>query len=160
MIMENSQLKDLQEEVSEATKQYILTTFNSENGMKTYYLQMSNIIRSAHINPPIDTEYNSLKKLSKKLKQYCTFIQTLGEHEWDKGIADIQKALGIYLMQNNIESKERKQTNQEIASQLQFIVFLSGNINIIKQLHGILQRHLSNVMLLLSSYPEHNMAQL
>lgn len=28
--MENSQLKDLQEEVSEATKQYILTTFNSE----------------------------------------------------------------------------------------------------------------------------------
>lgn len=66
--MENSQLKDLQEEVSEATKQYILTTFNSENGMKTYYLQMSNIIRSAHINPPIDTEYNSLKKLSKKLK--------------------------------------------------------------------------------------------
>ena len=84
--MENSQLKDLQEEVSEATKQYILTTFNSENGMKTYYLQMSNIIRSAHINPPIDTEYNSLKKLSKKLKQYCTFIQTLGEHEWDKGI--------------------------------------------------------------------------
>ena len=150
--MENSQLKDLQEEVSEATKQYILTTFNSENGMKTYYLQMSNIIRSAHINPPIDTEYNSLKKLSKKLKQYCTFIQTLGEHEWDKGIADIQKALGIYLMQNNIESKERKQTNQEIASQLQFIVFLSGNINIIKQLHGILQRHLSNVMLLLSSY--------
>ena len=154
--MENSQLKDLQEEVSEATKQYILTTFNSENGMKTYYLQMSNIIRSAHINPPIDTEYNSLKKLSKKLKQYCTFIQTLGEHEWDKGIADIQKALGIYLMQNNIESKERKQTNQEIASQLQFIVFLSGNINIIKQLHGILQRHLSNVMLLLSSYPEHN----
>ena len=62
--MENSQLKDLQEEVSEATKQYILTTFNSENGMKTYYLQMSNIIRSAHINPPIDTEYNSLKKLS------------------------------------------------------------------------------------------------
>ena len=151
--MENSQLKDLQEEVSEATKQYILTTFNSENGMKTYYLQMSNIIRSAHINPPIDTEYNSLKKLSKKLKQYCTFIQTLGEHEWDKGIADIQKALGIYLMQNNIESKERKQTNQEIASQLQFIVFLSGNINIIKQLHGILQRHLSNVMLLLRSYP-------
>ncbi|EFI12697.1 hypothetical protein HMPREF0106_03123 [Bacteroides sp. D22] len=134
MIMENSQLKDLQEEVSEATKHYILTTFNSENGMKTYYLQMSNIIRSAHINPPIDTEYNSLKKLSKKLKQYCTFIQTLGEHEWDKGIADIQKALGIYLMQNNIESKERKQTNQEIASQLQFIVFLSGNINIIKQL--------------------------
>ena len=101
--MENSQLKDLQEEVSDATKQYILTTFNSENGMKTYYLQMSNIIRSAHINPPIDTEYNSLKKLSKKLKQYCTFIQTLGEHEWDKGIADIQKALGIYLMQNDIE---------------------------------------------------------
>lgn len=157
--MENSQLKDLQEEVSEATKQYILTTFNSENGMKTYYLQMSNIIRSAHINPPIDTEYNSLKKLSKKLKQYYTFIQTLGEHEWDKGIADIQKALGIYLMQNNIESKERKQTNQEIASQLQFIVFLSGNINIIKQLHGILQRHLSNVMLLLSSYPEHNIQE-
>ena len=157
--MENSQLKDLQEEVSEATKKYILTTFNSENGMKTYYLQMSNIIRSAHINPPIDTEYNSLKKLSKKLKQYCTFIQTLGEHEWDKGIADIQKALGIYLMQNNIESKERKQTNQEIASQLQFIVFLSGNINIIKQLHGILQRHLSNVMLLLSSYPEHNIQE-
>ena len=157
--MENSQLKDLQEEVSEATKQYILTTFNSENGMKTYYLQMSNIIRSAHINPPIDTEYNSLKKLSKKLKQYCTFIQTLGEHEWDKGIADIQKALGIYLMQNNIESKERKQANQEIASQLQFIVFLSGNINIIKQLHGILQRHLSNVMLLLSSYPEHNIQE-
>ena len=157
--MENSQLKDLQEEVSEATKQYILTTFNSENGMKTYYLQMSNIIRSAHINPPIDTEYNSLKKLSKKLKQYCTFIQTLGEHEWDKGIADIQKALGIYLMQNNIESKERKQTNQEIASQLQFIVFLSGNINIIKQLHGILQRHLSNVMLLLRSYPEHNIQE-
>ena len=160
MIMENSQLKDLQEEVSEATKQYILTTFNSENGMKTYYLQMSNIIRSAHINPPIDTEYNSLKKAKQKSSSNIVLsFKTLGEHEWDKGIADIQKALGIYLMQNNIESKERKQTNQEIASQLQFIVFLSGNINIIKQLHGILQRHLSNVMLLLSSYPEHNIQE-
>ena len=126
--MENSQLKDLQEEVSEATKQYILTTFNSENGMKTYYLQMSNIIRSAHINPPIDTEYNSLKKLSKKLKQYCTFIQTLGEHEWDKGIADIQKALGIYLMQNNIESKERKQTNGSVV--------ILGGLSLVNSLHA------------------------
>lgn len=112
--MENSQLKDLQEEVSEATKQYILTTFNSENGMKTYYLQMSNIIRSAHINPPIDTEYNSLKKLSKKLKQYCTFIQTLGEHEWDKGIADIQKALGIYLMQITSKVKNANKRTKKL----------------------------------------------
>ena len=43
------------------------------------------------INPPIDTEYNSLKKLSKKLKQYCTFIQTLGEHEWDLSLIHIYK---------------------------------------------------------------------
>lgn len=71
--MENSQLKDLHEEVSDATKQYILTTFNSENGMKTYYLQMSNIIRSAHINPPIDTEYNSLKKAKQKAQAILHF---------------------------------------------------------------------------------------
>ena len=84
---------------------------------------MSNIIRSAHIILPLTPNTNSLKAKQKAQAILYSFIQTLGEHEWDKGIADIQKALGIYLMQNNIESKERKQTNQETASQLQFIVF-------------------------------------
>ena len=42
---------------------------------------------------------------------------------------------------NNIESKERKQTNQEIASQLQFIVFLGsvvilGGLSLVNSLHA------------------------
>lgn len=154
--MENSQTKNVQEEVSEIMNQYILSQFHSVNEMKTYYLQMSTMIRSTDSHPPINKEYIILKKLSNKLKQYYSFIQTLGDHEWDKGIADIQKALGIYLMQNNIDSKVRKQTNQEIASQLQFIVFLSGNSNITKQIQGILHQHLSNVTNLLQSYPAHS----
>ena len=117
------------------------------------------MIRSTDNHPSIDKEYTILKKLCSKLKQYYSFIQTLGDHEWEKGIANIQKALGIYLMQNDIDSKVRKQTNQEIASQLQFIVFLSGNSNIIKQIQGILHQHLSNVTHLLRSYPAHSKSE-
>ena len=157
--MENSQTKNVQEEVSGIMNQYILSQFRSEKEMKTYYLQMSTMIRSTDNHPSIDKEYTILKKLCGKLKQYYSFIQTLGDHEWEKGIANIQKALGIYLMQNDIDSKVRKQTNQEIASQLQFIVFLSGNSNIIKQIQGILHQHLSNVTHLLRSYPAHSKSE-
>lgn len=154
--MENSQTKNVQEETSGIMNQYILSQFCSEKEMKTYYLQMSTMIRSTGSHLSIDKEYTILKKLCSKLKQYYSFIQTLGDHEWDKGISDIQKALGIYLMQNDIDSKVRKQANQEIAAQLQFIIFLSGNSNIIKQIQGILHQHLSNVTHLLKSYPAHS----
>ncbi|MBD3592749.1 hypothetical protein [Bacteroides sp. GM023] len=148
--MENSQTADTKEALN-AMQQYIQATFKSENEMKEYYLQMSNVICPAYNHFPLESEYNRLKRLNAKLKQYCTFIQTLGDHEWERGVADIQKAMGIYLMQSDIDRKVRQQTNQEIASQLQFIVFLSGNINIVKQLQGIFTHHSSNVTYLLKS---------
>lgn len=84
--MENSQTKNIQEEVSGIMNQYILSQFRSEKEMKTYYLQMSTMIRSTDSHPSIDKEYTILKKLCSKLKQYYSFIQTLGDHEWGKEI--------------------------------------------------------------------------
>lgn len=153
--MENIQATSYQE-LPDGMSRYILTTFNSENEMKTYYLQMSNVMRGTHSYSSTDSEYICLKRLNNKIKQYNIFLQALGDHKWEKGIADIQKALGIFLMQNDIDSKIRKQTNQEIASLLQFIVFLSGNVNIIKQLQGIFHHHSSNITHLLKSVPTHS----
>ena len=154
MIMGNNQSK-LTLEIPDAMQQYIQTTFESEDAMRKHYLQLSNIMHCAHNHRCFDTEYSRLKKLYNKLKQYATFIQILGEHEWDKETADIQNALGIYLMQNDIDSRIRKQTNQKIASQLQFIVFLSRNTNLIKQIQGITTEHLSNVLYILENEKEH-----
>lgn len=149
--MENIQTKSVQEEVEKAMQQHILTRFGSEEGMKTFYLQLANILRVTLGNPPIGSECIRLKKLSKKIGQYGTLLQALGDHKWEKGAAEIQQTLGIYMMQNDIDSKVRRQINMEIASQLQFIVYLAGNTTLIKQLQGLCDIHLSNLKYLLES---------
>lgn len=131
--------------------QRIQTTFGSEEEMKRYYLQMSNHIRSPHVYYSKESEYIGLKKLNNKLKQYAVFIQALAEHKWEKGVAGIQRILSMYLMQNSIDSKERCQTNDEVSSLLQFVVFLAENSNLVRQLQGILNHHLTNVAYLLKS---------
>lgn len=62
--MENIQTKSVQEEVEKAMQQHILTRFGSEEGMKTFYLQLANILRVTLGNPPIGSECIRLKKLS------------------------------------------------------------------------------------------------
>lgn len=151
--METNETKTIEGVFDFGMKLYIQTIFNSEEEMKSYYLQMSKVIQNGYKNPTADSESDSLKKLCNKLKHYHSLLQKVGDHEWEKGVADIQKALGIYLMQNDIDSKLRKQTNNEIASQLQFIVYLSGNINIFKQLQGIFTHHISNITYLLKLCP-------
>ena len=150
--MENNQLADMQQ-MTDAMHQYTQTSFKSENEMKMYYLQMSILIRATHTYHSNDSECVALKRLSIKLRQYSAFMQTLGDHKWEKGIVHIQKAVGFYLMQNSVDHQERKQANDEIASLMQSIIFLSGSRGIIKQLQGVLTNHLSNVMHLLKAYP-------
>lgn len=150
--MENSLTNDLRE-VSPGVIQYITNTFNSEEEMKKHYLQMANLIRAAHTHPSTNSEYSRLVKLQAKIKQIHAFLQLLGDHKWE-GVADIQKVLGIYMMQNDIDAKVRKQINQSIASQMQFIVFLAENSNLIKQLQGIFHSHVNNLLHLLQMYPE------
>lgn len=152
--MENSQTNVVQKEVSEETPQFLLTKFESEEEMKAYYLQMMNVIRVTHSNPSIDSEYERFKKLSSKFNQYKIFFQALSQHKWETGIAEVQRAVGIYMMQNIDDTKMRRQINQEIASLLQFIVYISGNIHIIKQFQGIINTHLVHIHHLLTSYPE------
>lgn len=150
--MENSLANDLKE-MSEGVIQYITTTFKSEDEMKKHYLQMANLTRAAHSHPTTTPEYFRLLKLQGKIKQYHNLLQLLGDHKWEE-VADVQKALGIYMMQNDIDATLRKQTNQSIASHLQFIIYLAENANIIKQLQGIFNSHLNNLIYLLKTYPE------
>lgn len=149
--MGDSQLPTGISETFDFMEQRIQTTFGSEEEMRRYYLQMANFIRLPHKCCSEESEYKKLKMLGSKLKQFASFTHVLGEHKWEKGVANIQKALAIYLMQNDVDSKERRQNNDEIASQLQFIVYLAENSNLVKQLQGMFDRHRSNVLYLLDS---------
>ena len=131
----------------------IEATFSSKENMKIYYLQLANHTRAPHLHYYQGSEYVTLKKLSNRLRKFAVFTQALGEHEWERGIAGIQKALGIYMMQNDVDAKVRRKTNEEVTAQLQFLVFLAENTSLVKQLQGMLTDHYSNITYLLKSMP-------
>lgn len=128
------------------------TNFPSEEAMKTYYLQLAEImnIKSAEGY----SEYMNLKCMHRKLKQFISTLQQINTHEWGKGIAEIQNACGAYMLQSNLPHKTLLQTNREIGLHLQFITQLAGNVGFLKQLEGILHYHLQNTAELLERMKE------
>lgn len=126
--------------------------FSSEEEMKTYYLQLANIMNVKFAGE--SSEAKSLNCLRRKLKQFTHLMQFLGTHEWSKGIAEIQNACGAYMLQNSVDRKRLLQTNQEIGSHLQFITHLASNTGLAKQMEGILYYHYQNVLTLLDKLKE------
>lgn len=142
--MENKQYYSSQEIIE---KQNHLC-FQSFEHMKVYYLQMCNIFTPNQLLVE-RSDYSRLKNLYRKIKQFSSCIQNLGDHPWEKGITEIQSTCGIYMMQNNIDPQNRIRTNQEIGHHLQFITLMATNTNLYKQLQGIFSYHLANVQHLL-----------
>lgn len=126
--------------------------FPSEEAMKAYYLQLIDImnIRYARESP----EYVNLQCLQRKLRQFVQALRLIGMHEWGKGIAEIQDASGIYMLESSLPHKTLLQANREIGMHLQFIAQLASNVGFLKQLEGILCYHLQNVERLLKKLKE------
>lgn len=122
----------------------ISSRFASEEEMKTYYIQMGNIVNT-HIPFIKRSDYTHLKGLHQKLKQFINALQHLSTHEWGSSIVEIQNARGAYMTQSNIDKKVLMNTNKEIGRHLQFIMQLAGDMSPIKQLLGILNFHYQNV---------------
>ena len=126
--------------------------FSSEEEMKTYYLQLTNIMNIKFVGE--SPELMSLNCLRRKLKQFIHLMQLLGTHEWGKGIAEIQNACGAYMLQNNLDRKTLLCTNQEIGQHLQFIISLASHTGLAKQMEGILYYHYQNILQLLNKLRE------
>lgn len=119
-------------------------SFSSEEEMKAYYLQMfgtmNQFIHSCKIS-----EYMQLHSLQRRLDRYIFVLQLLSRHEWGNGVAEIQNACGVYMIQPNLERKEQLRTNRKIGQHLLFLTQLAGNIHITKQLLGLMDSHYQNV---------------
>lgn len=121
--------------------------FLSQEAMKTYYLQMANIMGTRHQGEHSDE--NSIRNLYGRLKQFSNALQSINSHDWGQGVAEIQNAAGIYMMQGDINRSKLMQNNEEISLHLQFITQLASNTSIFKQLQGIISCHFQNVEYLL-----------
>lgn len=128
------------------------TDFPSEDAMKSYYLQLANIMNVNYTGG--DSEYINMKCLHRKLRQFIHILQLIGTHEWGQGIAEIQNASGTYMMQSNTPPKILLQNNREIGLHLQFVMQLAGNVGFLKQLEGILRYHFQNIETLLKGLKE------
>lgn len=151
--MENNNQPEVIQEPSYKQLNLVSSSFQSEEAMKAYYLQMADTMAA---NLPFEkrSEYTSLKGLRRKLKQFIGALQQLSIHEWGNGIAEIQNACGTYMLQSNIERKLLLQTNREIGRHMQFITQLAGNMGFIKQLLGVLNCHYQNVRYLMERMKE------
>ena len=142
--MENNNQQEITQAISEEKSYYVSTHFESDEAMKTYYLQMAdnmNISRQIGENP----EFVALKNVLHKLKQYVRVLQYVCDYEWGRGVSEIHDACGVYLMQKNIEHRKLVKFNEEIGQHLQFIAKLAGDTGVIKQLQGNLAFHVNNV---------------
>ena len=128
------------------------TDFPSEDAMKSYYLQLANIMNVNYTGG--DSEYINMKCLHRKLRQFIHILQLIGTHEWGQGIAEIQNASGTYMMQSNTPPKILLQNNREIGLHLQFVMQLAGNVGFLKPLEGILHYHFQNIETLLKGLKE------
>lgn len=146
--MENSnQLETLQASTYKQIN-FVSNTFQSEEAMKTYYLQMAKAM-NASIFWEKESDYTNLKNLQQKIGLQCNVLQQLTKHDWGSGIIEIQDICGTYLLQSKSDRKALLQTNREIALHLQFITQLAGNMGLIKLMLNDLQQHYQNVVYLI-----------
>ena len=132
--------------------------FESDEAMKSYYLQLANIMNVKYTTSSSDQL--SLQSLLRKLKQFTNALQLIDTHEWGKGILEIQNASGVYMMQKDIPSKTLLRANQEIGLHLQFLIQLAGSICFLKKLEGTLYYHNQNVLYLLKKLKEEQTQEL
>lgn len=151
--MENSNELETPQAFSYKQINFVSNTFQSEEAMKTYYLQMAETMNTS-VSWEKNSDYTSLKKLHQKISQQCGVLQHLTQHEWGSGIIEIQDICGSYLLQSKIDRKKLIQTNREIALHLQFIIQLAGNAGYIKQMLNNLQQHYQNVEYLIKKTKE------
>lgn len=146
-----------QQEASQASgyKQLnsVAYSFSSEEEMKSYYLQMFRTMNQFFHSSQI-SEYMQLHSLRRRLDRYIFVLQLLSRHEWGSGVAEIQNACGVYMIQPNLERKEQLRTNREIGQHLLFLTQLAGNIHITKQILGLMDSHYQNVTYLISKMKE------
>lgn len=100
------------------------------------------------------SEYMQLQSLRRKLNRFICVLQLLSHHEWGDGVAEIQNACGVYMLQPNVERKEQLRANREIGQHLLFLTQLAGKNHITKQLLGLLNSHYQNVTYLISKMKE------
>lgn len=142
--MENSNQSNADQEFPYKQTNSVSNAFQSEEAMKAYYLQMADTMI---LSPRMEkySEYARLKNLHHRLTQFLKALQYLNEHQWGKGVAEIQEACGVYMLQNNIDRKKLLHFNQEIGQHLLFITQLAENMNSIKRIFGIMNCHYYNV---------------
>lgn len=151
--MENSNELETPQAFSYKQINFVSNTFQSEEAMKKYYLQMAETMNTS-VSWEKNSDYTSLKNLHQKISQQCGVLQHLTKHEWGSGIIEIQDICGSYLLQSKTDRKKLIQTNREIALHLQFIIQLAGNVGYIKQMLNNLQQHYQNVEYLIKKTKE------
>lgn len=151
--MENSNQPEKLHAIPPKQLNTVSKCFDSEEAMKTFYLQMANTL---NVNIQLEgcQDFTRLENLHRKFRQFLDSLQPITEHEWKRGISEIQNACGAYLLQNQLAKKELLRINNEIGQHLQFITELAGNTGFLKQLYGNLNCHFQNLNFLMKKMQE------
>ncbi|WP_455591369.1 hypothetical protein [Bacteroides sp.] len=145
--MENKDMDALLKTLGEAN-QYMYPHFASREEMKAYYLQMNEFMNYGMppATSPKDTDF---RRLRRKLKQYIDILSELNEHQWGDEISELATAGGGYMMLKNTDFYKKMEINQAVGKHIAFIVRISQNIYLMRQLQSLLHVHYQNVSLLI-----------
>lgn len=145
--MENKEMGALLKALGEAN-QYMYPHFTSHENMKAYYLQMNEFM-SYSLPPATNAKDTDFRRLQRKLKQYINILSELNEHKWGDEVAELATAGGGYMTLKNTDFYKKMEINQAVGKHIEFIVRISQNIYLLRQLQSLLHIHYQNVSLLI-----------
>ena len=145
--MENKETQETLKALFEEDSLADYPAFQSKEDMKTYYMQMSRLLTTT---PPSGDPESDLKRLRRKLRQFIHILSQLNNHEWGEGVGDIQTACAGFLLLKDEEFGRKKEVNKSISKHFEFIIRISQNIYLLRQLQGLVYTHSRNVTLLIN----------
>lgn len=130
-------------------QEYMHVLFKSDEQMKEFYLTMARVMEPRICLIKM-TEAQQLKILLRTFRRSFNVMQGLGNYSWSDGVAEIQAATGVYMMQP-LERMERLRSNKKIGNHLQMITWLTSSIYIVKRLEGTFNNHCAFIEYLLKN---------
>lgn len=127
-----------------------------QDELKKFYLQEAVMHNSQGYASAEHSEYTMLCILQQDLQKELTLLASVNCCPWKDAIFAAQKLIGNYLLQSEVDVKERKKMNTDITEIMQLLTLLASSRSYINKLQNLLYLHNKNVKKLLTTYPEYH----
>lgn len=124
--------------------------------LKKFYLQEAVMHNSQGYASTAHNEHEMLCILQHDLQKEVALLTTANCCSWKDAISSAQKLIGNYLLQPEVDVKERQKINTDFTEVIQLLTLLASNRNYINKIQNMLYLHNKNVKKLLAAYSENH----